>query len=87
MTVLQAALPAQSSTRTGTRLTPLATPQVVPPTVPATWVPWPLQSLVPLPSPTKSAPGSRRPVNSEWSGRMPVSTMNAVTPAAVLEKL
>ena len=42
--------PAQSSTRTGTSVTAFATPYVEPPTVPATWVPWPLQSVVPRPS-------------------------------------
>jgi hypothetical protein len=42
--------PLQSSTRTGRMVTCLATPYVVPPTVPATWVPWPLQSVVPRPS-------------------------------------
>jgi hypothetical protein len=42
--------PEQSNTRTGIRVTCLATPYVVPPTVPATWVPCPLQSVVPPPS-------------------------------------
>ncbi len=42
--------PRQSSTRTGTSRTALATPWVAPPSVPATWVPWPLQSVVPRPS-------------------------------------
>ncbi len=42
--------PLQPSTRTGIRVTALATPYVVPPTVPATWVPCPLQSVVPRPS-------------------------------------
>ncbi len=42
--------PVQPSTRTGTIVAPLATPCVVPATVPATCVPWPLQSVVPLPS-------------------------------------
>jgi hypothetical protein len=36
--------------RIGEIFAPLATPWVVPATVPATRVPWPLQSLVPLPA-------------------------------------
>ena len=63
--------------------TPRATPQVEPPTVPATWVPWPLQSFVPLPSETAVKPASMRPVNSLWLERMPVSMMKALTPAPV----
>ena len=39
--------PVQSSTRTGTTVARAAMPQVVPAMVPATWVPCPLQSLVP----------------------------------------
>src|SRR3569832_2412232 len=62
--------PEQSSTRTCTRLTPFATPHVVPPTVPDTCVPWPLQSLVPLPSAMPAKPGSTRPVNSLCVPRM-----------------
>ena len=42
--------PAQSSTRTATTRAFFATPYFVPAEVPATWVPWPLQSSVPLPS-------------------------------------
>src|SRR5438094_5086637 len=53
--------PEQSRTRTACSVTCLATPYVVPPVVPATWVPWPLQSLVPFPSPTNDdvRPGDR----------------------------
>ena len=39
MIVDHSALPAQSSTRTGTRATSFATPYVSPPIVPAMWVP------------------------------------------------
>ena len=42
--------PLQPRTRTGTTVARLATPYVVPATVPATWVPCPLQSVVPRPS-------------------------------------
>ena len=55
------------------RRTPLATPYVDPPTVPATWVPWPLQSLVFRPSLIASKPTNARPPNCEWVRRMPVS--------------
>ena len=75
--------PWQSSTRTAWSVTCLATPYVVPPTVPATCVPWPLQSFVPFPSPTKSAPLPTRPANSWCVARMPVSMMYAFTPAPV----
>ena len=67
--------PEQSRTRTAWRVTCLATPYVVPPVVPATWVPWPLQSLVPFPSPTKSVPLPTLPVNCWCVARMPVSMM------------
>src|SRR5919199_663262 len=53
--------PLQSRTRTAWSVTCFATPYVVPPVVPETCVPWPLQSFVPLPSPTKSAPLPTRP--------------------------
>jgi hypothetical protein len=53
----------------------LATPYVVPPVVPATCVPWPLQSFVPFPSPTKSAPLPILPLNSWCDARTPVSMM------------
>jgi hypothetical protein len=68
-------LPAQSRTRTGRSVTCLATPYVEPPTVPATWVPWPLQSLVPRPSLMAVKPDCTRPPNSLWPARMPVSMM------------
>src|SRR5690606_3768060 len=68
-------LPWQLSTRTGTRVTCLATPWTVPPTVPATWVPWPLQSLVPRPSLIAVYPAAVRPENCWWVVRIPVSMM------------
>ena len=40
-------LPVQLRTRTGTSVTASATPYVALPIVPATWVPCPLQSVVP----------------------------------------
>ena len=67
--------PWQFSTRTACSVTCLATPYVVPPVVPATCVPWPLQSFVPCPSPTKSAPLPTRPVNCWCVARIPVSMM------------
>src|SRR5207247_1867775 len=75
--------PWQLRTRTACSVTDLATPYVVPPVVPATCVPWPLQSFVPFPSPTKSAPLPIRPENCWCVARMPVSTMYAFTPAPV----
>jgi hypothetical protein len=67
--------PWQLRTRTACSVTSLATPYVVPPVVPATCVPCPLQSFVPLPSPTKSAPLPMRPLNCWCVARMPVSMM------------
>ena len=67
--------PWQLRTRTACSVTCLATPYVVPPVVPATCVPWPLQSFVPCPSPTKSAPLPTRPVNCWCVARIPVSMM------------
>ena len=63
-------LPAQFSTLTATSRTPLATPYVVPPIVPATWVPWPLQSVL-LPSPVVFVPQIARPPKSLWRGADP----------------
>src|SRR5437588_1019863 len=59
--------------------------------MPATWVPWPLGSLVPpgpqragLPfDPTQSAPSTTLPTRSSWPASTPVSTMPTVTPAPV----
>jgi hypothetical protein len=50
MTPLFEPEPEQLRTRTGWIVTCFATPYVEPPVVPATWVPWPLQSVVPRPS-------------------------------------
>ncbi len=65
--------PEQLSTRTGTTVAAGATPYVPPATVPATWVPWPLQSLLPFPSEMELNPEVTRPAKSVWSGRTPVS--------------
>src|SRR5262245_19674482 len=67
--------PWQLRTRTACKVTDLATPYVVPPVGPPTCVPWPLQSFVPFPSPTKSAPLPTRPVNCWCEARRPVSMM------------
>ena len=73
MTAEYEAPPLQPNTRAGTSVTFLATPCTVPPIVPATWVPWPLQSLVPRPSFTVVKPLCTRPESWLWVGRMPVS--------------
>ncbi len=52
--------PWQLSTLTAVNATPLATPYCEPPMVPATWVPWPLQSVL-LPSPVVLVPQTARP--------------------------
>jgi hypothetical protein len=49
--------------------------------VPATCVPWPWQSLLPLPSLMLEKPVATRPVRSLWVARTPVSITYAVTPA------
>src|SRR5918992_6360919 len=75
--------PLHPSTRTAVRLTDLATPWIEPPIVPATWVPCPLQSLVPRPSLIAVKPPPARPPNCECVVRMPVSITYALTPAPV----
>ena len=65
--------PLQPRTRTAWIVASLATPYVVPPIVPATWVPWPLQSVVPLPSLIAVKPLLTRPVNSWCDASSPVS--------------
>lgn len=70
----QLPLLSQPSTRTLTSAASRATPYVEPPTVPVTWVPWPLQSLPPRPSPIASKPGTARPPNSACLKSMPVSS-------------
>jgi hypothetical protein len=74
--------PWQFRARTPTSRTPLATPWTEPPTVPATWVPCPLQSSAEPPS-TESNPVTARPPNCVCENRIPVSMMDAVTPALV----
>src|SRR5512137_2790856 len=75
--------PKQLMALTGTISTPLATPTVRPPMMPATQVPWPSQSAVPRPSPTRSTPASTRPSNSTCPAINPVSTTYTVTPSPV----
>ena len=59
--------------------------------IPATWVPWPLESLVPPGpqspgsplAPTQSAPPTTLPARSSWDASTPESTIPTVTPAPV----
>src|SRR5689334_1934172 len=71
-------LPAQSSHFTPCNRTLFATPYVVDPIVPATWVPWPMQSVLLESIPLKSK--LARPPKSGCEGVIPVSMMYACTP-------
>lgn len=74
----------QANTFTGTMVTPFATPETVPPRMPDTWVPWPLQSCTPRPSPkSMNAPAPTRPWNSTCVVLIPVSMTYAVVPTPV----
>ena len=53
--------------------------------MPATWVPWPLQSFVPLPSAIAVYAPTARPPKSTCVVRIPVSMMYTCTPAPVAE--
>ena len=64
---------------------------VMAPMMPATWVPWPMTSVVPpgphaagFPlEPTQSTPLTTLPARSSWLASMPESTTPTVIPAPV----
>jgi len=75
--------PDESRTLTAMRVVFLATPYLVPPMVPATWVPWPLPSV--LDESTWLVPQTARPPKSLWLVWMPVSMTYEQVPAPALE--
>ena len=80
MTPLSGPDPEQSRTFTGVITAFLATPYVAPAIVPATWVPCPLQSVVPSVLSIDDEPGPTRPPNSPMFACTPVSNTYTVTP-------